>query len=206
MTDSLARFPKQFLSMTRTHELQEFHPTLPLAARWRSRQFRDDHFGKSLSLMYREVGVKRMPRGLRQVARSISRLSPIESRPETFLAIKIASLILRPDRGFLVLTCFQRLSLPSLSFGSSSLISRFRQSFALSRGRLRPPGNIHSPSRRRLTSRTRPRFVATSLDDLAISVTLEVLRSKISSCVSRACQDHSILPSARSCVNVYLYR
>ncbi len=41
-------------------------------------------------------------------------------------------------------------------------------SSSVSRGRLRPPGNIHKPSDRRLTRRTRPRLVATSLDDFAI--------------------------------------
>src|SRR5690348_17019358 len=90
------------------------------------------------------------------------------SRPEAFLAMKMASLILRPEWRFLDLTSFQRRSRPTFSFGSSSLISRFRQSLSFSFWRLRPPGNIHRPSRRRLTSRTRPRFAATSFDDFAI--------------------------------------
>jgi hypothetical protein len=125
-------------------------------------------FGKSLSLIYRDVGVRRMPRGLRQVALSISCLSPIVSRPEAFAVTKIASLIFRPERLFMVLTSFQSLRRPSLSFGSSSLISLRRQSLSLSRARLRPPGNIQSPSRFRLTRSTRPRFAATSFEDFAI--------------------------------------
>jgi hypothetical protein len=55
-----------------------------------------------------------------------------------------------------------------LSFGSSSRISLRRQSFAVSRPRRRPPGNIHNRSRLLLTNRTRPRFAATSFDDFAI--------------------------------------
>src|ERR1700694_1330165 len=110
-----------------------------------------------------------MPRGLRQVALSISCLSPIVSGPDAFAVTKIASLILRPERRFLALTSFQSLRGPSLSFGSSSLISLRRQSLSLSRARLRPPGNIQSPSRFRLTRSTRPRFAATSLEDFAIS-------------------------------------
>src|SRR6266851_8511941 len=109
-----------------------------------------------------------MPRGLRQVALSISFLSPIVRRPDTFAVTKIASLIFRPERRFLALTFFQSLRRPSLSFGSSSLISLRRQSLSLSRARLRPPGNIQSPSRFRLTSSTRPRFAATSFEDFAI--------------------------------------
>jgi hypothetical protein len=109
-----------------------------------------------------------MPRGFRQVALSISFLSPIVRRPDAFAVTKIASLIFRPEQRFLALTSFQRLTRPSLSFGSSSLISLCRQSLALSRARLRPPGNIQSPSRFRLTSSTRPRFAATSFEDFAI--------------------------------------
>src|ERR1700738_1352750 len=110
-----------------------------------------------------------MPRGLRHVALSISFLSPIVRRPEAFAVTKIASLIFRPERRFLAVTSFHSLRLPSLSFGSSSLISLRRQSLSLSRARLRPPGNIQSPSRFRLTSSTRPRFAATSFEDFAIS-------------------------------------
>src|SRR3979409_20706 len=109
-----------------------------------------------------------MPRGLRQIALSISFLSPIVRRPDVFAATKIASLIFRPERRFLALTSFQSLRRPSLSFGSSSLISLRRQSLSLSRARLRPPGNIQSPSRFRLTRSTRPRFAATSFEDFAI--------------------------------------
>jgi hypothetical protein len=47
-----------------------------------------------------------------------------------------------------------------LSFGSSSRISRRKQSFSVSRPRLRPPGNIHRRSRFLLTNRTRPRLAA----------------------------------------------
>ena len=110
-----------------------------------------------------------MPRGLRHVALSIS-LSPIVRRPDAFAVTKIASLIFRPERRFLAVTSFQSLRLPSLSFGSSSLISLRRQSLSLSRPRLRPPGNIQSPSRFRLTSSTRPRFAATSFEDFAIPI------------------------------------
>src|SRR6266851_6030348 len=99
-----------------------------------------------------------MPRGLRQVALSISFLSPIVRRPDTFAVTKIASLIFRPERRFLALTFFQSLRRPSLSFGSSSLISLRRQSLSLSRARLRPPGNIHRPSRFRLTRSTPSAF------------------------------------------------
>src|SRR5246127_1494363 len=110
-----------------------------------------------------------MPRGLHHVALSISFLSPIERRPDAFTFTKIASLIFRPERRFLPLTSLQSLTRPSLSFGSSSLISLRRQSLSLSRARLRPPGNIHRPSRFRLTRSTRPRFAATSFEDFVIS-------------------------------------
>ena len=109
-----------------------------------------------------------MPRGLRQTALSISFLSPIFKRPEALLATKIASLIFLPERRFLDLTSFQSRTGPSLSFGSSSLISRRRHSFSVSRARFRPPGNIHSRSRLRLTKRTLPRFATISFEDFAI--------------------------------------
>jgi hypothetical protein len=125
--------------------------------------------GNSLSLMKREVGVSRIPRGLRQVALSISFLSPIFRRPEALLAIKIASLIFLPERRFVDFTSFQSRMGPSLSFGSSSLISLRRHSFSVSRGRFRPPGNIHSRSRLRLTKRTLPHFATISFEDFAIS-------------------------------------
>src|SRR6201998_4973559 len=109
-----------------------------------------------------------MPRDLHHVALSISFLSPIVRRPDAFNVTKIASLIFRPERRFLPLTSLQSLTRPSLSFGTSSLISLRRQSLSLSRARLRPPGNIQSPPRFRLTSSTRPRFAATSFEDFAI--------------------------------------
>src|ERR1700730_19430396 len=109
-----------------------------------------------------------MPRGLRQIALSISFLSPISNWPDAFLARKIASLIFLPERRFLAFTSFQRRTRPSLSLGSSSLISLRRQSFSLSRARFRPPGNIHSRSRLRRTRRTLPRFTAISFEDFAI--------------------------------------
>ena len=84
--------------------------------------------------------------------------------------MNIASLIFRRDLGFLDLTSFQSFNRPSLSFGSSSRISLRRQSFSVSRPRLRPPGNIHNRSRLLLTNKTRPRFAATSFDDFAIAV------------------------------------
>src|SRR5580692_9449399 len=111
-----------------------------------------------------------MPRGLRQVALSISFLSPIARLPVAFFAKKMASLIFRPDLRFLVLTSFQSLNRPSLSSGSSSRISLLKQSISVSRPRLRPPGNIHRWSRLLLTNNTRPRFVATSFDDFAITL------------------------------------
>ena len=109
-----------------------------------------------------------MPRGLLHRALSISFLSPMVRRPDAFFATNIASLILRPDLRFLTLTSLQSLKRPNLSLGSSSRISRRRQSFSVSRPRRRPPGNIHSRSRLLLTSKTRPRLAATSLDDFAI--------------------------------------
>jgi hypothetical protein len=111
-----------------------------------------------------------MPRGLRHVALSISLLSPMARRPEALLAMNIASLIFRPDLGFLALTSFQSFKRPSLSFGSSSRISLRRQSFSVSRPRLRPPGNIHNRSRLLLTNKIRPRLAATSFDDFAIAI------------------------------------
>src|SRR5258708_22754000 len=111
-----------------------------------------------------------MPRGLRHVALSISCLSPMARRPEALLAMNMASLIFRPDLGFLALTSFQSFNRPSLSSGSSPRISLSRQSFSVSRSRLRPPGNIHNRSRLLLTNKTRPRFAATSFDDFAITV------------------------------------
>ncbi len=111
-----------------------------------------------------------MPRGLRHVALSISFLSPIARRPDALFATNIASLIFLPDLRFLAWTSFQSLNRPSLSLGSSSRISLLKQSFSVSRPRLRPPGNIHRWSRRLLTNNTRPRFVATSFDDFAITL------------------------------------
>jgi hypothetical protein len=111
-----------------------------------------------------------MPRGLRHTALSISFLSPIVRRPDAFLAIKIASLIFLPERRFLDVTSFQRRTCPTLSFGSSSLISLRRQALAFSCARFRPPGNIHRRSRLRLTKRTLPRLTATNFEDFAISV------------------------------------
>jgi len=91
-------------------------------------------------------------------------------RPEALLAMNIASLIFRPDLGFLALTSFQSFKRPSLSFGSSSRISLRRQPFSVSQPRLRPPGNIHNRSRLLLTNKIRPRFATTSFDDFAITV------------------------------------
>src|ERR1700730_12285687 len=82
----------------------------------------------------------------------------------------IASLIFRRDLGFLDLTSIHSFNRPSLSFGSASRISLRRQSFSVSRPRLRPPGNIHKRSRLLLTNKTRSRFAATSLDAFAITV------------------------------------
>lgn len=84
--------------------------------------------------------------------------------------MNIASLIFRPDLRFLALTSFQSFRRPSLSFGSSSRISLRRQPFSVSRPRLRPPGNIHNRSRLLLTNKIRPRFIAMSFDDFAITV------------------------------------
>jgi Copper binding proteins, plastocyanin/azurin family len=126
-----------------------------------------------------------MPRGLRQVALSISFLSPMSRRPDAFLATNIASLIFRPDLRFLALTSFQSLNRPNLSSGSSSRISLFKQSVSVSRPRLRPPGNIHSRSRLLLTNKTRPRFDATSFDDFAITAP----------CYLNTIRQHSIIRS-----------
>jgi hypothetical protein len=111
-----------------------------------------------------------MPRGLRHVALSISFLSPMARRPDALFATNIASLIFLPDLRFLALTSFHSLNRPSLSSGSSSRISLLKQSFSVSRPRLRPPGNIHIWSRLLLTNNTRPRLVATSFDDFAITL------------------------------------
>src|SRR5258708_839576 len=111
-----------------------------------------------------------MPRGLRHVALSISCLSPRPRGQEALLAMTMAPLIFLQDLGFLALTSFQIFNRPSLSSGSSSRISLRRQSFSVSRPRLRPPGNIHNRSRLLLTNKIRPRFAATSFDDFAITV------------------------------------
>jgi hypothetical protein len=121
--------------------------------------------------MYCEVGVRCTPRGFRQIALSISFLSPIVRVPVVFRTTKMASLIFLPDWRFLALTFFHSRTWPSLSLGSSSLISRRRQSRSLSRPRFRPPGNIQSRSLLRRTNRTLPALTATSFDDLAIEPT-----------------------------------
>jgi hypothetical protein len=86
-------------------------------------------------------------------------LSPMARRPDALFAMNIASLIFLPDLRFLALTSFQSLNRPSLSSGSSSPISLLKQSFSVSRPRLRPPGNIHRSSRRRLSNNTHPRLL-----------------------------------------------
>ena len=113
--------------------------------------------------------------------------------------MNIASLIFRPDLGFFVLTSLQSFRRPSLSSGSSSRISLRRQSFSVSRPRLRPPGNIHSRSRLLLTSKTRPCLTATSFDDLAIRVAHRPksnhfvrLYRMLDAIVDTACQGFSI--------------
>src|SRR6202051_2484335 len=80
-----------------------------------------------------------MPRGLRHVALSISFLSPMARRPDALFATNVASLIFLPDLRFLALTSFQSRNRPSLSSGSSSRISLLKQSFSVSRPRLRTP-------------------------------------------------------------------
>lgn len=131
------------------------------------------YFGNNLSRTYREVGVNLIPRGFRHDALSISRLSPISNWPDAFFVRKIASLIFRPESRFLPLTSFHSFNGPSLSFGSSSLISRRRHFLSLSPARLQPPGNIQSLSRRRLTRSTRPFFAATSFEDFAIFLRID---------------------------------
>src|SRR5260370_9668642 len=111
-----------------------------------------------------------MPRGLRHVALSISLLSPMARRPEALLATNIASLIFRPDLGFLALTSLQSFNRPSLSFGSSSRISLRRQSFSVSRPRLRPPGNIHNRSHLLLTNKLPPPLPATTFHHFPIAL------------------------------------
>jgi len=95
-------------------------------------------------------------------ALSISCLSPIVRRPDAVAVTKIASLILLPERRLLAVTSFQRRRRPSLSFGSSSLISLRRQSLSfLARGCvLRETSRAH---------RARPRFTATSFEDFAMA-------------------------------------
>src|SRR3954468_15894268 len=105
-----------------------------------------------------------MPCGFRQAALSISLLSPIFKRPDTFLARKIASLIFRPDRRFLAFF-LPELRRPTLSLGQ--LFSNLGTK-TLSLAFANPPaapGNIRSLSRRRLTRSTRPFLAATNLDD-----------------------------------------
>src|ERR1700691_6016532 len=118
--------------------------------------------------MYRDVGVSRAPRGFRQIALSISFLSPIFKVPVAFLTTKMASLTFLPERRFVAVTFFHSRTRPKRSLGSSSFISRRRQSFSVSRPRFRPPGNIQSRSLLRRTKRTLPRFTATSFEDFAI--------------------------------------
>src|SRR5215467_13783378 len=78
-----------------------------------------------------------MPKGLRQVALSISRLSPIVRWPDALLATKMASLIFLPERRFFAFTSFQSLSWPSLSFGSSSTKGGFHGACQISHVRYR---------------------------------------------------------------------
>src|SRR5260370_31355245 len=99
-----------------------------------------------------------MPRGLRQIALSISFLSPIVRRPDAFAATKIASLIFRPERRFLVLTSFPRLRRPSFSFGKPSLISLLTQALYLFSPRFRPPGKIQIPLPFCVSRHPRPPF------------------------------------------------
>jgi hypothetical protein len=130
------------------------------------------------SLPLREQLVANVTRGWGQT--NASRLAPCRlvdlfhitdgETTEHFIRDEIASLIFLPDLRFLALTSFQSLNRPSLSSGSSSRISLLKQSFSVSRPRLRPPGNIHRWSRLLLTNNTRPRFVATSFDDFAITL------------------------------------
>jgi hypothetical protein len=88
-------------------EVRAFGPTGDIRNE-RGRQLRRPYyFGKSLSLTYRDVGVSRMPRGLRHIALSISFLSPIVRGPDVFLATKIASLMFLPERRFLPMTYFE---------------------------------------------------------------------------------------------------
>jgi hypothetical protein len=110
-----------------------------------------------------------MPRGLRHVALSISFLSPMARRPDALFATNIASLIFLPDLRFLALTSFQSRNRPSLSSGSSSRISLLTIFFGFAPS-LATPRNIHRWSRLLLTNNTRPRFVATSFDDFAITL------------------------------------
>ena len=125
-----------------------------------------------------------MPRGLRHVALSISFLSPMVRRPDALFATNIASLIFLPDLRFLALTSFQSLNRPSLSSGSSSRISLLKQSFSVSRPRLRPPGNIQRWSRLLLTNNTRPRLLQ------RVSMTLP-LRFRTALTPNRPCKFYS---------------
>jgi hypothetical protein len=101
--------------------------------------------------------------------------------------MNITSLIFLPDRRLLASTSFQSLNRLSLSSGKSSRISLLRQSFSVSRPRLRPPGNIHSRPHLLLTNKRRPRFVATKL----VSMTLP-LRFRTASTTNRQRKFHSI--------------
>jgi hypothetical protein len=149
------------------------------------------HFrGKSLSRMYRDVGVSRSRCGFRHSARSSSFLSPMSRRPDTFFAVKIASLIFLPEKRFLLVASFQSVTRPVFSLGSSSLISRRRHSLSVSPASLRPPGNIQSPSFRRLTSSTLPRFSATTSTS-SPSICLPVRSSQITDHKRTLCCSHA---------------
>jgi hypothetical protein len=115
----------------------------------------------------------------------ISFISPMARRPDALFATNIASLIFLPDLRFLALTSFQSLNRPSLSSGSSSRISLLKQSFSVSRPRLRPPGNIQRWSRLLLTNNTRPRLLQ------RVSMTLP-LRFRTASTPNRQCKFYSI--------------
>jgi hypothetical protein len=80
-----------------------------------------------------------MPRGLRQIALSISFLSPIVRGPDAFLATKIASLIFLPDRRFFEFTSFQSRTCPSLNlFDFSPQAVFFRLAWPLATAREHP--------------------------------------------------------------------
>jgi len=147
--------------------------------------------------MESDVGVRRMPRGLRQVALSIF-IFVADVRPTSRFSRDEGSrhFSLRPERRFW-LNLPPKLRRPSLRFGSSSLISLRSNLLSLSGSRLRPGKNIQAPSRFRLrkTRRVRKppfRGFRSSYEETSVKPTAPLSQSYSvqthrSACPSKAC-------------------